>query len=92
MRRIRWRAAGGVHRRSELPAPGEAGLAGVPVRVRSPLPRQFEAQQSAARTIYLRGAAAIVVILLLLCTAFGSLRAALRRVASCNRTSDGPRV
>jgi HME family heavy-metal exporter len=38
---------------------------------------QFEAQQSAARTIYLMGAGVVVVILLLLYTAFGSLRAAL---------------
>lgn len=38
---------------------------------------QFEAQQSASRTIYLMGSGVIVVILLLLFTAFGSLRAAL---------------
>ena len=38
---------------------------------------QFEAQQSAARTIYLMGAGVVVVILFLLYTAFGSLRAAL---------------
>jgi len=38
---------------------------------------QFEAQQSAARTIYLMGTGVIVVILLLLYTAFGSIKAAL---------------
>ena len=38
---------------------------------------QFEAQQSAARTIYLMGGGVVVVILLLLYTAFGSFRAAL---------------
>jgi CzcA family heavy metal efflux pump len=38
---------------------------------------QFEAQQSASRTIYLMGAGVIVVILLLLYMAFGSVRAAL---------------
>jgi HME family heavy-metal exporter len=37
---------------------------------------QFEAQQSAARTIYLMGAAVVVVILFLLYTAFHSFRAA----------------
>ena len=38
---------------------------------------QFEAQQSAARTIYAMGAVVVVVILFLLYTAFGSVRAAL---------------
>jgi CzcA family heavy metal efflux pump len=38
---------------------------------------QFEAQQSAARTIYIMGSGVILVILLLLFMAFGSLRAAL---------------
>ncbi len=38
---------------------------------------QFEAQQSAARTIYVMGSGVIVVVLLLLFMAFGSLRAAL---------------
>ncbi len=38
---------------------------------------QFEAQQSAARTIYLMGAGVCVIILLLLYMALGSLRAAL---------------
>jgi HME family heavy-metal exporter len=38
---------------------------------------QFEAQQSAARTIYLMGAAVIVVILVLLYMALGTFRAAL---------------
>ena len=38
---------------------------------------QFEAQQSAARTIYLMGAAVVVFILFLLYTAFSSLRAAM---------------
>ena len=38
---------------------------------------QFEAQQSAARTIYVMGAGVAVVILLLLYAAFGSVRAAL---------------
>ncbi len=37
---------------------------------------QFEAQQSAARTIYLMGSGVLVVVLLLLYSAFGSLRAA----------------
>jgi Cu/Ag efflux pump CusA len=37
---------------------------------------QFEAQQSASRTIYIMGAGVIVAILLLLYSAFGSLRAA----------------
>ena len=38
---------------------------------------QFEAQQSAARTIYLMGGGVLLVILFLLYAAFGSLRAAL---------------
>jgi CzcA family heavy metal efflux pump len=38
---------------------------------------QFEAQQSASRTIYIMGAGVIIAILLLLYTAFGSVRAAL---------------
>lgn len=38
---------------------------------------QFEAQQSASRTLYIMGAGVIVMILLLLYMAFGSLRAAL---------------
>ncbi|MDQ3439288.1 MAG: efflux RND transporter permease subunit, partial [Planctomycetota bacterium] len=38
---------------------------------------QFEAQQSAARTIYVMGGGVIVVVLLLLFMAFGSIRAAL---------------
>jgi Cu/Ag efflux pump CusA len=38
---------------------------------------QFEAQQSASRTIYVMGSGVIVVILLLLFMAFGSIRAAL---------------
>jgi Cu/Ag efflux pump CusA len=38
---------------------------------------QFEAQQSAARTIYLMGAGVVVVILFLLYMAFGTFRAAL---------------
>jgi HME family heavy-metal exporter len=38
---------------------------------------QFEAQQSASRTIYIMGAGVIVAILLLLIVAFGSFRAAI---------------
>jgi HME family heavy-metal exporter len=38
---------------------------------------QFEAQQSASRTIYFMGAGVVVAILLLLYTAFGSMRSAL---------------
>jgi Cu/Ag efflux pump CusA len=38
---------------------------------------QFEAQQSASRTIYIMGAGVIVAILLLLMVAFGSFRAAI---------------
>jgi HME family heavy-metal exporter len=38
---------------------------------------QFEAQQSASRTLYIMGAGVIVAILLLLYSAFGSARAAL---------------
>ena len=38
---------------------------------------QFEARESAARTIYVMGAGVVVVIFLLLCAAFDSVRAAL---------------